>query len=52
VVVGTAIPADVPQYAPRGSFAGKCSMAGIGLHEDCVNLFVHMRQRSKVRSQT
>lgn len=44
-----AVPTDVPQYARQGITTGKCSMAGIGLAEDCVNLFMHLKQRSAVR---
>ncbi|KAI8470344.1 MAG: hypothetical protein J3K34DRAFT_521469 [Monoraphidium minutum] len=40
------LPPDVPQYVQRGVAAGKCSMAGIGLHEDCINLYLHLKQRS------
>ncbi|GBF98059.1 hypothetical protein Rsub_10287 [Raphidocelis subcapitata] len=40
-----ALMADVPVYS-RGATPGKFSMAGIGLSEDCVNLFMHMKTRS------
>jgi hypothetical protein len=43
-----AIMADVPQYS-KGATAGKFSMAGIAINEDCVNLFMHMKTRSAVR---
>jgi hypothetical protein len=43
-----AIMADVPSYS-KGATAGKVSMAGIAVNEDCVNLFLHMKARSAVR---
>jgi len=42
-----AIMGDVPQYS-KGATAGKVSMAGIAINEDCVNLFMHMKARSAV----
>ncbi|KIY97358.1 Actin-depolymerizing factor 6 [Monoraphidium neglectum] len=47
-----AVLADVPQYAAKGVTNGKCSMAGIGLAEECVNLFMHMKQRSAFKWMT
>jgi hypothetical protein len=41
------MPPGVPQYS-RGNTAGKVSMAGIGITDDCVNLFMHMKTRSAV----
>ncbi|GBF94587.1 actin-depolymerizing factor-like [Raphidocelis subcapitata] len=41
-----AMPRDVPAYVARGWTARKVSMAGIGLTDDCVNLFMHMKTRS------
>ncbi|KAI8470585.1 MAG: actin-depolymerizing factor AdfA [Monoraphidium minutum] len=46
------VPTDVPQYAAKGSTVGKCSMAGIGLAEDCVNLFMHLKTRSAYKWMT
>jgi len=45
------IPADLPQYA-KGVTNGKVSMAGIGIREECVNLFMHMKTRSAYKWMT
>jgi cofilin len=42
---------DLPKYA-RGATAGKKSMAGIAVREDCVDLFTHMKTRSAYRWAT
>lgn len=47
----TGLPADCPQYS-KGATAGKFSMAGIGIDEDCVNLFMHMKTRSAYKWMT
>jgi len=45
---GALVIPDLPRYA-RGATAGKKSMAGIAVREDCVDLFVHMKTRSAYR---
>lgn len=39
------VPTDFPQYS-KGATAGKVSMAGIAINEDCVNIFMHLKSRS------